>query len=169
MLKGIDPLLTPDLLRALAAMGHNEWVALVDANFTGERLAKQSTYIRLPGIDLVRAARAILSVMPLAKDVPAPIAYMHHSGETAEYRTSIQGSVIDVAKEFGFTGSEAKVEVAASPDLRAVRKPNATEVALPIERFAFYEQMPMASVVVQTGEMSAYGNILLCKGFVSAG
>ena len=36
MLKGIDPVLTPDLLRALAAMGHNEWVALVDSNFTGE-------------------------------------------------------------------------------------------------------------------------------------
>jgi len=36
MLKGIDELLTPDLLRALAAMGHNEWVAIVDANYTAE-------------------------------------------------------------------------------------------------------------------------------------
>ena len=51
MLKGIDPVLTPDLLRALAAMGHNEWVALVDSNFTGERLAKNCTYIRLSGVD----------------------------------------------------------------------------------------------------------------------
>ncbi|MFM2261997.1 MAG: hypothetical protein RI959_1468, partial [Pseudomonadota bacterium] len=40
MLKGIDPLLTPDLLKHLCAMGHGEWVAVVDANFTADWLAK---------------------------------------------------------------------------------------------------------------------------------
>ena len=35
MLKGIHPLLTPDLLRALAAMGHGDTIAIVDANFPG--------------------------------------------------------------------------------------------------------------------------------------
>ncbi len=36
MLKGIDPLLTPELLMHLSAMGHGEWVAVVDANFTAD-------------------------------------------------------------------------------------------------------------------------------------
>ena len=39
MLKGIDPLLTPELLKHLCAMGHGEWVAVVDANFTADWLA----------------------------------------------------------------------------------------------------------------------------------
>ena len=33
MLKGISPLLTPDLLHALASMGHGDAIAIVDANF----------------------------------------------------------------------------------------------------------------------------------------
>jgi L-fucose mutarotase len=33
MLKGIPPLLTPDLLHALASMGHGDAIAIVDANF----------------------------------------------------------------------------------------------------------------------------------------
>jgi L-fucose mutarotase len=33
MLKNINPLLTPELLRAMAAMGHGGKLAVVDANF----------------------------------------------------------------------------------------------------------------------------------------
>ena len=33
MLKGIHPLLSPDLLHALAAMGHGDTLAIVDGNF----------------------------------------------------------------------------------------------------------------------------------------
>ena len=34
MLKGIDPLLTPELLKVLAEMGHDDAIVLADANFT---------------------------------------------------------------------------------------------------------------------------------------
>lgn len=37
MLKGIDPLLTPKLLKVLAEMGHGDAIAVVDANFTAVR------------------------------------------------------------------------------------------------------------------------------------
>ena len=43
MLEHIDPLLTPDLLSVLAAMGHGGELVIVDANFpavsTAQRLA----------------------------------------------------------------------------------------------------------------------------------
>ncbi|NCY25764.1 MAG: hypothetical protein EBX37_13210 [Alphaproteobacteria bacterium] len=43
MLIGIDPLLTPELLMHLSAMGHGEWVAVVDANFTADFLGMCAT------------------------------------------------------------------------------------------------------------------------------
>ncbi|MBA4264639.1 MAG: RbsD or FucU transport, partial [Comamonadaceae bacterium] len=38
MLKGIDPLLTPDLLKLLAEMGHDDALVMADANFTAVSL-----------------------------------------------------------------------------------------------------------------------------------
>lgn len=42
MLKGIDPVLTPDLLKVLMEMGHDDAIVLADANFTAVRLLNQS-------------------------------------------------------------------------------------------------------------------------------
>ena len=60
MLKGIDKLLTGDLLKILCDMGHGDELVIADANFPAETCAQR--LIRLPGIDGVRAAEAILSV-----------------------------------------------------------------------------------------------------------
>jgi L-fucose mutarotase len=49
MLKGLSPLLTPDLLHTLAAAGHGDVIAIVDANFPAARLARR--LILLPGVD----------------------------------------------------------------------------------------------------------------------
>jgi L-fucose mutarotase len=35
-----------------------------------------------------------------------------------------------------------------------------------LERYAFYEQVKKASLIVQTGEGSAFGNALFCKGVI---
>jgi len=40
MLKGIDPLLTPELLKILAEMGHGDEIVLADANFTAASLLR---------------------------------------------------------------------------------------------------------------------------------
>ena len=63
MLKGIDKLLTGDLLKVLCDMGHGDELVIADANFPAETCAKR--LIRLPGIDGVRAVKAIMSVFPL--------------------------------------------------------------------------------------------------------
>jgi L-fucose mutarotase len=62
MLIGLDPLLTPDLLHALAAMGHGDSIALVDANYPATRGRR---LIALAGVDAPRALAAVLTVLPV--------------------------------------------------------------------------------------------------------
>ena len=84
MLKGIDPLLTPDLLKVLAEMGHGDEIIIADANFTATTLAQgphgTKPVIRLPGVNVERAAQAVLSLFPLDQMVDQPVAYMQVSG-----------------------------------------------------------------------------------------
>lgn len=145
MLKGIDPLLTPELLMHLCAMGHGEWVAVVDANFTADWLAQGKPVVRLPGHSLERVTTAVLSVFPLATDVPCPAGYMQHSGLPAEQTTEAQQR---------FMAAVQRVEGVSPDKIEAV------------ERFAFYDRIRGASLIVQSGETTAFGNGLLCKGVI---
>ena len=144
MLKGLDPLLTPELLMRLAAMGHGEWVAVVDANFTAELLSQGKPVVRLPGHSLARVSRAVLSVMPLAADVAQPAVYMHVCQSEPTHRTIAQHDLVQVLVKDGLD-------------------PERVEAA---ERYAFYDKVRAASLIVQSGEPTAYGNALLCKGVI---
>jgi L-fucose mutarotase len=144
MLKGIDPLLTPELLMHLCAMCHGEWVAVVDANFTADFLSNGKPVVRLPGHSLERVSKAVLSVIPLAVDVPHPAASMHSCNTAQDHRTLAQQSLVDLLVEDGLLGE--KIE--------------------PVERFAFYDKIKGASLIVQSGEATAYGNAMFCKGVI---
>jgi L-fucose mutarotase len=63
MLIGLDPLLGPDLLQALRAMGHGDTIVLADANFPSQSLARR--LIRADGSDLLSLLTAVLSVLPI--------------------------------------------------------------------------------------------------------
>ena len=144
MLKGIDPVLTPELLMHLCAMGHGEWVAVVDANFTADYLSHGKPVVRLPGLNLQRVSQAVLSVFPLAVDVPHPAAYMHVTGSEDGHRTDAQQSVVNLVVNQGMQSQQVQA----------------------LERFAFYEKVKAASLIVQTGEGTAFGNALFCKGVI---
>lgn len=144
MLKGIDPLLTPELLMHLCAMGHGEWVAVVDANFTADFLSHGKSVVRIPGHSLERVSRAVLSVFPLAVDVAQPAVFMRVCQSADGHRTAAQQAVVDLVVAEGF-------------------KPEQVE---PVERYAFYEKIKGASLIVQSGEGTAYGNALFCKGVI---
>lgn len=144
MLKGIDPLLTPELLMHLCAMGHGEWVAVVDANFTADFLSQGKPVVRIPGHSLERVSRAVLSVFPLAVDVAQPAAFMRVCHSEEGYRTGPQQAVVDMVVEIGFKDEQVE----------------------PLERYAFYEKIKGASLIVQSGEGTAYGNALFCKGVI---
>jgi L-fucose mutarotase len=144
MLKGIDPILTPELLMHLSAMGHGEWVAVVDANFTADFLSHGKPVVRLPGLSLERVSQAVLSVFPLAVDVAQPAAYMQVSGSAEGHRTPAQAAVVHLVEREGFQASQVEA----------------------VERFAFYEKIQAASLIVQTGEGTAFGNAMFCKGVI---
>jgi len=144
MLKGIDPLLTPELLMHLSAMGHGEWVAVVDANFTADFLSHGKPVVRLPGNSLARVSQAVLSVIPLADDVAQPAAYMRVCHQPDTHRTPAHQAVVDCLGKEGVP--EQRVEG--------------------VERFAFYDKIKGASLIVQSGEATAYGNAMFCKGVI---
>lgn len=144
MLKGLDPLLTPELLMHLSAMGHGEWVAVVDANFTADFLGKGKALVRLPGHSLERVSKAVLSVFPLADDVASPAAYMQVCNSPQGHKTPAQSSIVALLAREGLPAGRVEA----------------------VERFAFYEKIKGASVIVQCGEVTAYGNAMFCKGVI---
>lgn len=142
MLKGVDPLLSPELLKVLAEMGHGDAVAVVDANFTATTLGHGKPIIRLPGIGLQRACAAVLSVLPL--DLPGrPVSFMAVSDRPADYRSGLQRELLALCDAAGSVPA-AQCEA--------------------VERFAFYEQVIQAYAIVQTGELQPYANFLFRKG-----
>lgn len=139
MLKGIDPLLTPDLLRILAAMGHGDEVALVDRNFPAQSIGRE--LVRLDAASLSEVARAVLSVLPLDSFVAHPLAAMAVVGDP-DAVPEVQQEVVDLAQR-----SEGRVV-----DVER------------LERSAFYSRARTAFAVVATGEARPYGCLLLTKG-----
>jgi L-fucose mutarotase len=139
MLKGLDPLVSPDLLHILAAMGHGDTIALVDANFPAASKARR--LVVLPGIDVTAATRAVLSLLPLDSFVDNPSSTMQVVGDVA----SVPPAVAELA---------ALVTAEGAPAPAA------------IERFAFYGDAEAAFAIVQTGERRLYGNIILRKGVI---
>jgi L-fucose mutarotase len=144
LLKGIDPLLTPDLLKILAQMGHDDALVVADCNFTAERLAAGKPVIRLPGVGLVRAIQAITSLLPLAQDVNSPVSYMQVGGTQAPYRSAVQREVADVVEPLLKQGQSLEG----------------------VERFAFYDRAAQAFAIVLTAEAQPWANVILRKGVI---
>ncbi|MBW0005900.1 MAG: RbsD/FucU family protein [Hyphomicrobiales bacterium] len=146
MLKSIDPILNPDVLHALGAMGHGDDLVLCDTNFPADAVARRSVIGRLLRMDNVtapRASRAILSVLPLDDFVDAPVSRMEVVGKPAEV-------------------PEIQAEVQAEID-RAEGRPRPMGS---IERFALYDRARKAYCIVQTGERRFYGNFIFKKGVI---
>jgi L-fucose mutarotase len=147
MLKNLDPVLSADLLWTLAAMGHGDNLALVDANHPAQTIASATTsgkLIRLPGLTMERAARAILSVLPIDDFEPQPVRRMQVVGDP---------------------DAIPAVQQAVQRELdAALGRP--TPLA-GIERFAFYEAARRAFAVVQVGDPRPYGCFLLRKGVIA--
>jgi L-fucose mutarotase len=143
LLIGVDPLLTPELLQILRAMGHGDEIAIVDANFPAETKARR--LVRLDGVTATAALDAVMSVMPLDSFIACPAHVMAVVGHPEEIPPAVRDFQAIVDRRAGF------------PD-----------VVGRIERFAFYERVTRCFAVVATGERRLYGNIILTKGVVGA-
>jgi L-fucose mutarotase len=146
MLKSIDPILNADILYALRAMGHGDDLILADTNFPSDSVARQTALgrlLRIDGVTAGRAARAILSVMPLDAFVEKAALRMEVIGKPSE----VPPVQAEVQKEID--AAEGRAWPMGS-----------------IERFAFYDLARKAYCVVQTGERRFYGCFVFKKGVI---
>lgn len=144
MLKGIHPLLHADLLHALASMGHGDELVIADANFPWASVGRR--VVHLAGASAPDALDAILTVFPLDDFVDQPALTMAVVGEP----DAVPDPVRDFAEVFTKHGL-ADTEMGR------------------LDREAFYARARSAFAIVRTGELRAYGNILLVKGVITGG
>ena len=143
MLKNIPPILGPDLLGILRAMGHGDEIAIVDANYPAD--AAGPALVRLDGVSATDALDAILTLMPLDDFVDDAAFCMQVVGDASK-REPVMDAFETIVKKH-----EPKMGLAS------------------LERFAFYERVSQGCAIVQTGERRLYGNILLKKGIIRPG
>ena len=145
MLKGIDPLLSPELLKVLAEMGHGDEIVMADANFPAASLGRGKPVISLPGAGVQRACEAVLSLLPLDAAVARPVAYMKVCHTPEGYCSGLQREVIGALEAGGHV------------------QPGQCEA---MDRFAFYDRVKTAFAIVHTGELQPYANVILKKGVI---
>ena len=74
MLKGISPIISPDLLKALAEMGHGDELVIADGNFPCHSVGKDAIVIRADGHGVPEILDAILELIPLDTYTEKPVA-----------------------------------------------------------------------------------------------
>lgn len=147
MLKGIPPILCPELLKTLDEMGHNDLLVIGDGNFPGSGVARAggARLIRADGIGAAELLAAILQVMPLDEYVPTPV-------------TLIEKEALD--KDLATPIWDQFAQIVARHDPRGVNAIGR------IARMDFYRQAQAAYAIVQTTESALYGCLMLRKGVI---
>ena len=134
MLKGISPVISPDLLKTLAEMGHGDEIVISDAHFPAHTF--NSRVIRADGIGADKLLEGIIPLFELDA-YAVPVIMM----------AAVPGDTLDPAVEAKYRkalGYKGEIER--------------------VERFAFYDRAKKAYAVVISGERAKYGNIILKKG-----
>ncbi len=142
MLKGISPVISPELLKILMEMGHGDELVIGDGNFPGAGLARN--LVRLDGHGVPEVLEAILRLYPLDPYVEAPVALMQ---------------VVP--------GDKVETPIWETYHALCDRSEGRPVPFEEVERFAFYERAKKAYCVVMTGETALYANIILKKGVVA--
>jgi L-fucose mutarotase len=143
MLKGISPLLGPQLLATLCEMGHGDEIVLADAHFPSASAGRR--VIRADGLGIAALLDAILPLFELDAYVDAPVTMM----------APVPGDDLDPTVE----ASYVRAIEGLAPGTPAPAR---------VERFAFYARAREAFAVVATGDTAKYGNVILKKGVTPA-
>ena len=144
MLKGIPPIISPELLKALCEMGHGDELVIADGNFPCHSVGKNALVIRADGHGAAPILDAVLKLIPLDTYVEKSAALMDLvPGDTCP-TPEIWGTYEQLLQKH-------------EPGNCGIEK---------MERFAFYERAKNAYLIIATGETAIYANILLKKGVV---
>ena len=137
MLKGISPVVSPDLLKILAEMGHGDEIVFSDAHFPAHTFGREGAIVlRADGIAADTLLKGIIPLFEL-DSYATPVVMME----------AVNGDTLDPKVEEAYRaalGYAGKIEL--------------------MERYAFYERAKKAYAIVLTGETRKYGNIILKKG-----
>jgi L-fucose mutarotase len=138
MLKNIPKIISPELLKILAEMGHGDELCIADGNFPGSSVGQR--LVRADGHGVPELLSAILELFPL-DTYAQPVFIME--------KVPGDDTAVPIWDTFGMIVAEhtgAQIER--------------------IERFSFYERAKKCYAVVQTGETALYANIIIKKGVV---
>jgi len=139
MLKGISPVISPDLLYTLHVMGHGDEIVLADAHFPTESL--NDNILRADGVKIQHLLMGILPLFEIDTYVNDPVVMMNAvNADTLD--STVEEAYLILIKQY-------------CPEAPAITR---------IDRFAFYERARNAFAIVITGELAKYGNIILKKG-----
>ena len=137
MLKGISPVVSPELLKVLSEMGHGDEIVFSDAHFPAHTFGRDGAIVlRADGL----AADVLLAGL-------APLFELDSYATPVVMMEAVKGDALDPTveaayrKALGYTGAIDKME-----------------------RYAFYERAKKAYAIVLTGETRKYGNVILKKG-----
>ncbi len=139
MLKGISPVISPELLKILCEMGHGDEIVIGDGNFPAASNAKR--LVRLDGHGVPEILDGILKLIPLDTYVESPAMLM------------------------ATTAGDPTPEIWAEYEKIITENNGKTNISQ-IERFDFYERARNAYAVIATGESAIYANIILKKGVI---
>ena len=145
MLKGIPPILSPELLKVLCEMGHSDRIVIGDGNFPAETMGKNAIVIRCDGHGVPELLDAILQVIPLDEYVEHPVMIM----QVAEKDKGLEVPIWDEYKK-----------IVARHDARGAAAFGS------YERFEFYDEARKTYCILQSGETAIYANIILQKGVI---
>ena len=140
MLKGIDPIISPELLKIIMEMGHSDELVIGDGNFPAASNAQR--LVRLDGHGVPEILDALLKLFPLDTYVEAPVGLM------------------------AVTPGDDVKPVIWDEYRRIIKEREGDHNIEMIERFEFYERARKAYAIVATGETAIYANIILKKGVV---
>ena len=138
MLKGINPIISPELLKILSEMGHGDEIVLADAHFPAHTLCAE--VLRYDGVSIPALLEAITPIFEL-DSYSDPLIMM----------SPVEGDSLDPQVELDYKNAIDKF-VPETPTL------------IRMERFDFYHRAAEAFACVVTGTTAKYGNIILKKG-----
>lgn len=141
MLKKIPPVLSPELMKTLLAMGHGDEIIIADGNYPAH--SQGVKVIRADGHDVKTFLDAVLDYFPLDTYSEHPVILM----EVVEGDPTVP-LIWDVYKEI------------------IKNKGYDQEVVDHIDRFDFYDRSKSAFAIIATSDKALYANILLKKGVV---
>ena len=146
MLKGIPNILSPELLKVLAEMGHGDKIVISDGNFPSQSMGKNGVVIRCDGHGVLELLDAILSLFPLDTFVEKPVALMKVvPGQEVE--TPIWKTYQYIISKYDSRGKDA------------IRF---------IERFDFYDEAKESYAIIATSEKALYACMILQKGVIKS-